>query len=79
MVFYEPIPSEIRNIQRRGRAGRFRVGTVVILVTKGTRDETYLMISRIREKRMFDTIIKLKEQIESGRYKPGKRTGQVKL
>jgi hypothetical protein len=33
----------------------------------------------VREKRMFDTIIKLKEQIESGKYRPGKKSGQVKL
>ncbi len=79
VVFYEPIPSEIRNIQRRGRTGRFRIGKVVILVAKGTKDEAYLMISRVREKRMFDTIIKLKEQIESGKYRPGKKAGQVKL
>lgn len=79
VIFYEPIPSEIRSIQRKGRTGRFRVGKVVILVAKDTKDEAYLMISRIREKRMFDTIIKIKEQIESGRYKPGKKKGQRRL
>ncbi|MCL5102185.1 MAG: DEAD/DEAH box helicase, partial [Candidatus Marsarchaeota archaeon] len=79
VIFYEPIASEIRSIQRRGRTGRFRVGEVVIFVAKNTKDEAYLMISRIKEKRMFDTIIKIKEQIESGKYKPGKKTGQARL
>jgi Fanconi anemia group M protein len=79
VIFYEPIPSEIRSIQRKGRTGRFRIGKVMILVAKDTKDEAYLMISRIREKRMFDTIIKLKEQIENGRYKPGKKKGQTRL
>ena len=35
VVFYEPIPSAIRSIQREGRTGRRRAGRVVVLVTKG--------------------------------------------
>ena len=34
VVFYEPIPSAIRSIQREGRTGRRRAGRVVVLVTK---------------------------------------------
>ncbi len=60
VIFYEPIPSEIRTIQRKGRAGRIKVGYIAILVTRGTRDETYLMISRVREKRMHDNIDRIK-------------------
>ena len=41
--------------------------------------ERYRKRCNVREKRMFDTIIKLKEQIESGKYRPGKKSGQVKL
>jgi Fanconi anemia group M protein len=52
VVFYEPIPSEIRTIQRRGRTGRKRPGKVVVLVTKQTRDEAYLWSSKGKEKRM---------------------------
>jgi len=52
VIFYEPIPSEIRNIQRRGRAGRTRAGEVVILLTKDTRDEAYYWVSRSRERKM---------------------------
>ncbi len=60
VVFYEPVPSEIRSIQRRGRTGRKRAGRVVILVTKKTSDEAYLHASRHREKRMKKEIETLK-------------------
>lgn len=52
VVFYEPIPSEIRVIQRRGRTGRIMPGKVIILITKGTSDEAYYWASKRREKRM---------------------------
>jgi len=39
VIFYEPVSSEIRTIQRRGRTGRRRQGEVVVLVSEGTRDE----------------------------------------
>jgi ERCC4-related helicase len=52
VVFYEPIPSEIRSIQRKGRTGRSEVGRVVILITKNSRDEAYLWAERTREKKM---------------------------
>ena len=29
VVFYEPIPNEIRNIQRKGRAGRMKLGRIL--------------------------------------------------
>lgn len=46
VVFYEPIPSEIRHIQRRGRTGRKNIGSVLILATKDTIDQRYLDITR---------------------------------
>jgi len=52
VVFYEPIPSEIRTIQRRGRTGRKRPGKVVVLITKKTRDEAYYWSSLRKEKNM---------------------------
>ncbi len=54
VIFYEPIPSEIRSIQRKGRTGRTNFGEVVILSIKGTRDVAYLWSSRLKEKRMRD-------------------------
>ncbi len=52
VLFYEPIPSEIRSIQRKGRTGRKHEGRVVVLVTKGTRDEAYYWSSLSRERKM---------------------------
>ncbi len=52
IVFYSPIPSAIRSIQRRGRTGRQEIGNVTILLAKNTKDETYYWISKHREKQM---------------------------
>nr|MBA3283650.1 DEAD/DEAH box helicase family protein [Nitrosopumilus sp.] len=46
VVFYEPVPSEIRFIQRRGRTGRFSDGKVVVLVTNNSIDSIYLEIAQ---------------------------------
>ena len=56
VVFYEPIPSEIRTIQRRGRTGRSSKGKVIVLITSKTRDEAYLWAERSREKKMGNII-----------------------
>ncbi|MDE1871602.1 MAG: DEAD/DEAH box helicase [Candidatus Micrarchaeota archaeon] len=66
VVFYEPIPNEIRSIQRKGRAGRVKFGRIFILVTKGTKDETYLFISRVKERRMRDNVLKIKDRMDRG-------------
>jgi len=52
VLFYEPVPSEIRSIQRKGRTGRARAGRVVVLMAKGTRDEAYYWISDRKERTM---------------------------
>lgn len=52
VVFYEPVPSAIRSIQRKGRTGRNQPGEVIILVTNGTRDEVYYRIAGFRESNM---------------------------
>jgi Fanconi anemia group M protein len=52
VIFYEPVPSEIRSIQRRGRTGRSAAGRVVVLVTKGTSDDVYRYVSQSKERRM---------------------------
>ncbi len=51
-IFYEPAPSEIRSIQRRGRVGRSKIGKIIVLITKGTRDEAYHWSSLNKEKKM---------------------------
>lgn len=45
VVFYEPVPSEIRLIQRKGRTGRRLPGRVVVLATRSSTDTTYLYFS----------------------------------
>jgi ERCC4-related helicase len=56
-IFYEPVPSPLRSIQRRGRVGRASIGRVVLLITEDTRDEGYFWTSHHKEKRM-KTILK---------------------
>lgn len=63
VIFYEPIPSEIRTIQRRGRTGRLDKGRVTILMTKGTRDEAYKWSAHHKEKRMFRNLSSIKKDI----------------
>jgi Fanconi anemia group M protein len=62
VVFYEPVPSEIRSIQRRGRTGRSRPGRVVVLVTRGTSDEPYLVAASRKEQAMRRNLIKVKQE-----------------
>ena len=57
VVLYEPVPSEVRMIQRRGRTGRKRTGHVKVLITKGTRDEGYYWSSINKESRMKNQLI----------------------
>ncbi len=73
VIFYEPIPSEIRTIQRKGRAGRMRIGHVIILVARGTKDEAYLTISRTREKRMRETVEMIRASLD--RHRTAKAIG----
>ncbi len=56
VIAYEPTGSEIRTIQRRGRTGRQRAGTVHRLIAKDTRDEGALAAAKFREERMFRSI-----------------------
>jgi len=52
VVFYEPIASAIRSIQRRGRTARLSKGKLIMLITKDTKDEAYYFIAMSREKKM---------------------------
>jgi len=63
VVFYEPIPSEIRAIQRRGRTARKMPGKVIILITKGTSDEGYYWSSKRKEKRMRSELELIRSKI----------------
>lgn len=68
VLFYEPVPSAIRHIQRRGRTARGGMpGEVYILIMKGSRDEAYYWSSKRKEKKMLYQIKRLKEMIKGKR------------
>ncbi len=60
VLFYEPVPSAIRTIQRRGRTGRHDSGRVIVFVAKGTRDEGYRWSAHHKEKRMYRALTEVK-------------------
>ena len=64
-IFYDNVPSTIRLIQRRGRVGRVKVGKVIFLITKGTRDEAYFWRSIRGENKMKDILRNMKNQENS--------------
>ena len=83
VIFYEPVPSEIRSIQRRGRTGRSRAGRVVVLVTAGTRDEASLRSSEKKERDMRKRLRSLKQQWDRDtakeQVKRAEKRGQLDL
>ncbi|MFX1366232.1 MAG: DEAD/DEAH box helicase [Promethearchaeota archaeon] len=52
IIFFEPVPSEIRLIQRRGRTGRYAPGRCYILVTEETADIPFFIVARRKESSM---------------------------
>jgi Fanconi anemia group M protein len=75
VVFYEPVPSAIRHIQRKGRTARDGLpGAVKILITKGSRDEAYYWSSIRKERKMYDNVYKLKEILEVDRQSLERQT-----
>lgn len=62
VVFYEPVGSSLRTIQRRGRTARKGEGEVVILIGKGTRDEGRYYASKSNEDQMKDELSELSER-----------------
>lgn len=74
VIFYEPIPSAIRTVQRRGRTGRQEKGRVIVLITRKTRDEGNLWASVHKEKRMYRVIHALKQGFKSDLSEPTEST-----
>jgi len=65
VIFYEPVPSAIRKIQRAGRTARTRTGSVIVLLAKQTRDEAYHWAAFHKEAKMRKILTDMKEkQIE---------------
>lgn len=65
VIFYEPVPSEIRTIQRRGRTGRSDSGEVYVLIAKGTRDVAYLNSSDSKEEAMKKRLLNLNHSLRN--------------
>ena len=69
IVFYEPVPSAIRTVQRRGRTGRLEDGKVRVLVAKGTRDEAFRWTAFHKENRMHKVLQGLKSKLSLNKPK----------
>ncbi len=69
VIFYEPIPSAIRQIQRRGRTARLKPGKLLILMNKKTLDESYYWSAFHKEKKMYSALNGIKEEMENNNKK----------
>ena len=67
VIFYEPVASAIRAIQRAGRTARLMEGKLIMLVTRKTRDEAHFYVSKIRERKMHSAIDSVKESLKNNK------------
>ena len=65
VIFYEPVPSAIRLIQRRGRTGRDSSGIVYMFMTEDTRDEAAHWSSRSKEREMYRMLENIDLEIDN--------------
>ena len=70
VIFYEPIPSAIRKIQRAGRTARLQPGKLIILITKDTRDIAFHYASSAKERKMYKTIEAVKQELQERQKNP---------
>jgi len=76
VIFYEPVPSAIRTIQRTGRTARLKEGKLIMLITKDTRDEAFFYVSKAREKKMHSAIDTIKTELSNnGKFDVQKKLG----
>jgi len=68
VIFYEPVPSAIRKIQRAGRTARLSKGSLKILITKNTRDEISHYAAHHKERRMHSAIDQIKKEFKTNGY-----------
>jgi Fanconi anemia group M protein len=67
VIFYEPVPSAIRKIQRSGRTARLKPGKIITLITKGTLDESNYWVAYHKEKKMYEILNSLKKELGSNK------------
>jgi len=72
VIFYEPVASAIRTIQRSGRTARLNKGKIIVLMAKKTRDEAHYYASKSRERKMHLAIGLVKEEMNrNGKLQAG--------
>jgi len=62
IIFFEPVPSEIRLIQRRGRTGRYDPGRCYILITEETIDVPFHIVAR-RKEHLMNSVLSDSEKL----------------
>lgn len=72
VIFYEPVSSAIRTIQRVGRTGRFKEGNAIILISDKTKDVVTRHVANAKEKRMYKSLLEIKNQMEENTSKKEK-------
>ncbi len=70
VIFYEPVPSAIRRIQRAGRTARLSPGKLIILITENTRDKSNHYASYAREKKMHREIANVQNELRNQNKNP---------
>ncbi|MBI2233085.1 MAG: DEAD/DEAH box helicase [Candidatus Aenigmarchaeota archaeon] len=75
VIFYEPVPSAIRMVQRIGRTARTQPGRAVMMITKKTRDEAYHWSAKNKEKKMRTLLYAAQKQTQKsiGEFKPSQK------
>ncbi|MFB6246568.1 MAG: DEAD/DEAH box helicase [Candidatus Pacearchaeota archaeon] len=79
VIFYEPVASVIRTIQRGGRTARMSKGKMIVLVTKNTRDEAYFYAANAKEKKMKKAIQSIKKDLNKSKEGSKTKSSQTKL
>lgn len=64
VIFYEPVPSAIRKIQRTGRTARLMPGKLIMLVTRKTHDEAYHWAAIAKERKMNGILSNINEHLK---------------
>lgn len=68
VIFYEPVPSAVRRVQRSGRTARTHPGSVIVLITKDTRDEAYHWSGHHKERKMNRVLQEMQVQRELSEF-----------
>ncbi len=79
VIFYEPVPSEIRYIQRRGRTGRRVSGSVTLLIAENTIDEAFYWASMKKAKKMKEMIKKVNQKLPEMNRKLGTSSSNLQI